>query len=518
MHSDERRTTALVEAAGAGDVHARDELVRAYLPLVHNIVGRALDGHADTDDIVQETMVRALDGLPGLRDPARFRSWLVAIAMNGIRRRWRERQQAPVPGLDHAAGLADPAGDFTELTILRLGLSGQRRDVARATRWLDADDRELLALWWLEAAGELTRAELAEGFGVPPQHAAVRVQRMKERLETGRSVVRALDALPPCPELTEILGPWDGTPAPLWRKRIARHLRACATCTARATGRRGLAPVEGLLVGIGLVPPLGIAAVTATGPDMEPAGYGDGTGTPLDTAGEHAATGSGPADGPAVPADGSAGRWAPGRGAVLAGVAAVAVLGAVSLLVPSEPEARVRPERPVAAPPAPPAPTTTPPAPPSTTPAPVPTTTTPTPRRTTPPPPPPTPGERVTRLVNRLRAEAGCAPLRTDPRLVAAARSYARDMVARGYYGHSSPEGDFADARITAEGYDWSAWAENLARGAADPEAVVEDWRDGSMHEENMLDCRYRDTGVASVPGPRGTVWVQKLAAPAPGR
>ncbi|WP_449345005.1 sigma factor [Streptomyces narbonensis] len=35
------------------------------MPLVHNVVGRALDGHADTDDIVQETMVRALDGLAG---------------------------------------------------------------------------------------------------------------------------------------------------------------------------------------------------------------------------------------------------------------------------------------------------------------------------------------------------------------------------------------------------------------------------------------------------------------------
>ncbi|RSS33005.1 RNA polymerase sigma factor, partial [Streptomyces sp. WAC08241] len=350
MHSDERRTTALVEAAKAGDVHARDELVHAFLPLVHNIVGRALDGHADTDDIVQETMVRVLGGLPGLRDPARFRSWLVAIAMNGIRRRWHERRQAPVPGLDRAADLADPAGDFTELTILRLGLSGQRRDVARATRWLDEDDRELLALWWLEAAGELTRAELAEGLGVPPQHAAVRVQRMKERLETGRAVVRALDALPPCPELTEILGSWDQRPSPLWRKRIARHLRACDACTARVTGRRGLAPVEGLLVGIGLVPPLGIAAVTADGPDLELAGHGDGTGAGPDaTAGP-----AGAADGPAVRAGdggGTAGRWTPGRGAAVAGVAAVVVLGAVALLVPSAPEARVRPERPVTAPP-----------------------------------------------------------------------------------------------------------------------------------------------------------------------
>ncbi len=44
-----------------------------------------------------------------------------------------------------------------DLTILRLGLSGQRREVAEATRWLDEDDRELLALWWQEAAGELTR-------------------------------------------------------------------------------------------------------------------------------------------------------------------------------------------------------------------------------------------------------------------------------------------------------------------------------------------------------------------------
>ncbi|MFI9121165.1 sigma-70 family RNA polymerase sigma factor [Streptomyces bikiniensis] len=551
MHSDERRTTALVEAARAGDPHARDELVRAYLPLVHNVVGRALDGHADTDDIVQETMVRALDGLSGLRDPARFRSWLVAIAMNGIRRRWHERRQAPVAGLDQAADLADPAGDFTELTILRLGLSGQRRDVARATRWLDGDDRELLALWWLEAAGELTRAELAEGLGVPPQHAAVRVQRMKERLETGRAVVRALDALPPCPELTETLTSWDGRPSPLWRKRIARHLRACDACASRVTGRSGLVPVEGLLVGIGLVPPLGLAALTTDGPSPELAAYGEpvpsgpfpdtgpavpGNG-PEGTTGVYgsgpdggsAGYGSGPAGGSAGHGDGSAagpggggegaGRWAPGRGAVLAGVAAVAVLGAVFLLVPSEPEARVRPGKPVAAPPATPAPVTTSPSPSPapTTPAPAPTTTTPAPRRTTPPPPPPTSGERVTVLVNRLRAEAGCAPLRTDPRLVAAARAYARDMVARGYYGHSSPEGDFADARITAAGYSWSAWAENLARGATGPEAVVEDWRDGSMHEENMLDCRYRDTGVASVPGPRGTVWVQKLAAPGRG-
>ncbi|MFF0274092.1 sigma-70 family RNA polymerase sigma factor [Streptomyces sp. NPDC004330] len=537
MHSDERRTTVLVEAARAGDAHARDALVRAYLPLVHNIVGRALDGHADTDDIVQETMVRALDGLGGLRDPARFRSWLVAIAMNGIRRRWRERQQAPVPGLDRAADLADPAaGDFTEATILRLGLSGQRRDVARATRWLDEDDRELLALWWLEAAGELTRAELAEGLGgISPQHAAVRVQRMKERLETGRTVVRALDAVPICPDLAETVDAWDGRPSPLWRKRVARHVRDCTACSARVSGRSGLAPVEGLLVGLGLVPPLVAGLGEASAPEAlaydtaasgsavpDPTAPGLGTPDPAAIAPQPPAAArpdgaGGSAPDPAATGTGTGTRWTPLRKAGVAGAAAVAVLGAVALLVP-QPHARMEPGSPVAAPPATPAPTTPPATPGPTrtaTPTPTPTTATPTPRRTPRPTPAPSREERVTGLVNRLRAEAGCAPLRIDPRLTEAARGYARDMAARGYFGHASPEGEYADSRISAAGYSWSAWAENLDRGTTDPASVVDDWTDGSMHEENMLDCRYRDTGVASAPGPAGTVWVQKLAAPA---
>ncbi|MEW1699117.1 sigma-70 family RNA polymerase sigma factor [Streptomyces sp. NPDC091278] len=540
MHSDERRTTTLVEAARAGDAQAKDALVRAYLPLVHNIVGRALDGHADTDDIVQEAMVRALDGLPALRDPARFRSWLVAIAMNGIRRRWRERRHAPVPGLDRAADLADPAGDFTGLTILRLGLSGQRRDVARATRWLDEDDRELLALWWLETTGELTRADLAEGLGVSPQHAAVRVQRMKERLETGRAVVRALDSLPRCPDLDGTVAAWDGHPSPLWRKRVARHLRDCASCTARVTGRRGLAPVEGLLVGLALVPPLtaGIsqgspAQSVALAPAAHTAAVGTGpTGTGPSGSGVSGPVPAGPDPSESVPpgptpaGPGPAGGWrVPPRRAVVAGAVAAAVLGAVALLVPAEPHARVEPAA------APPPPATRPPVP--TSPAPIPTpapTATPTPtvsatvtgavrktpgaRRAT--PPVPSPEERLTALVNRLRTAAGCAPLRVDPRLAGAARAHARDMAGRGYYGHAGPEGEYADSRISAAGYDWSAWAENLDRGPADPASVVADWTDGSVHEENMLDCRYRDTGVARVPGPGGPVWVQKLAAPAP--
>ncbi|WP_344341552.1 sigma-70 family RNA polymerase sigma factor, partial [Kitasatospora putterlickiae] len=255
----------LVLAAQAGDPQAREALVAAWFPLVYNVAGRALNGHADVDDVAQETMIRALDGLEGLRDPEAFRSWLVAITMNQVRSRSTGQQQAAVGGLDESWEVADPRADFTDLTILRLGLSGQRREVAEATRWLDPDDRELLALWWLEAAGELTRAELVEALDLTPQHAAVRVQRMKKQLEAGRVVVRALGAYPRCPDLAELTAGWDGTPNSVWRKRIARHIRGCAACDGLG---RDLFPAEGLLAGLALVPvpmdaPSGLALQTA---------------------------------------------------------------------------------------------------------------------------------------------------------------------------------------------------------------------------------------------------------------
>jgi RNA polymerase sigma factor (sigma-70 family) len=245
-----------IGAAQAGDRQALDDLVAGWLPLVYNIVGRALNGHADVDDVVQETMLRAVDNLGSLRDPDSFRSWLVAIAMRQIRDRARRRTAAP---LDESA--ASEAADFAELTVLRLQLEGQRREVAEAVRWLDDEDRQLLSLWWLEVAGELTRRELAAAAGINRQHAAVRVQRLKERVETARGIVRALDGA--CPGLRELTGRWDGRPDSVWRKRLARHIRGCGYC---GDTHETVVPAERLLVGIALVPvPVGFTLSLAFG-------------------------------------------------------------------------------------------------------------------------------------------------------------------------------------------------------------------------------------------------------------
>jgi RNA polymerase sigma factor (sigma-70 family) len=245
--------TSLVVAAQAGDPRALDELVGAYLPLVYTVVRRALSGHPDVDDIVQETMLRALRELRVLRAPESFRPWLVAIAMRQVSTHLHRRHVATerATSLDELAGEPDPDADFEGFTVLRVELSNQRRQVVRASRWLDPDDRALLSLWWLEIAGELSRTELAAASGMGVAHAGVRVQRMRRQLEVSRSLVAALDARPSCARLETVVASWNGVPSPLWRKRIVRHTRSCAVC-ARTTD--GMIPPERLLVGFALLP------------------------------------------------------------------------------------------------------------------------------------------------------------------------------------------------------------------------------------------------------------------------
>jgi DNA-directed RNA polymerase specialized sigma24 family protein len=196
--------------------------------------------------VVQETMLRAVRGIRDLRDPAAFRSWLVAIAIRQVRDSYRDRL-AQAPAVESEV----PSPDFADLTIQRLGLSGQRRETAEATRWLDDEDRPVLSLWWQEAAGELSRAELAGALGLPSAHATVRVARMKERLVTSRMVVRALRRVPACERLGAVTAGWDGEPSSLWRKRLARHIRDCPWCLSDVDD---MVPAERLLGGLPLVP------------------------------------------------------------------------------------------------------------------------------------------------------------------------------------------------------------------------------------------------------------------------
>jgi RNA polymerase sigma factor (sigma-70 family) len=246
-----RGVSDLVRDAQRGSVPARDQLITGHLSLIYNVIGRALHGHPDVDDLVQDTMLQAINALGGLRDPERFRSWLVAIAYRRVQMHMRTRKMTLMRHLPEPVDVPDPVGDFAERTTAELVVADQRRELAEATRWLEDGDRQLLGLWWQEARGDLTRADLAAAIDVKPKHAAVRVQRMKAQLELSRGVVRALRAKPICPELSSTIRFWDGTVDSVWRKRLARHVRDCRKCHFH---QAGMVSPERLLLGVAALP------------------------------------------------------------------------------------------------------------------------------------------------------------------------------------------------------------------------------------------------------------------------
>src|SRR5689334_7942170 len=243
------RDDALVVAARAGDRSAMNELARRHLPMLYHLVRQALPGDPSVDDVVQDVLVRALRQLSDLRSPGSFRAWLAAIAVRQIgshlaREDLAARRTAP---LEDAVGRPDAGADVAGPALLRVELSGQRRQVGHATRWMGAEERTVFSLWWLEMLGELTRSEVAAALGTGVAHTGVRIQRMREQLETARQIVAALEALPGCDVLGEVAAQWDGTPGPYWRKRLGRHVASCPVC-ARATGV--LLPADRLLPGL----------------------------------------------------------------------------------------------------------------------------------------------------------------------------------------------------------------------------------------------------------------------------
>lgn len=131
-----------------------------------------------------------------------------------------------------------------------------------------------------------------------------------------------------------------------------------------------------------------------------------------------------------------------------------------------------------------------------------------------------TPGDPSTEsavlaLVNAERAEAGCAPVTANTQLATSARGHARDMAARNYFSHTSQDGRTLGDRVDASGYRWSGIGENIAKGYADAEQVMEGWMNSSGHRANILNCSYRHLGIGLATSSKGSrYWVQVFGTP----
>ncbi|MFF1419474.1 CAP domain-containing protein [Streptomyces sp. NPDC058280] len=114
----------------------------------------------------------------------------------------------------------------------------------------------------------------------------------------------------------------------------------------------------------------------------------------------------------------------------------------------------------------------------------------------------------VLTLVNEERAKAGCAPLQADAGLGGLAQDFSDDMAARGFFDHTDPDGKTPWDRADAAGVT-GLGGENIARGQATAQAVMDSWMNSEGHRANILNCDYTRLGVGVHTGSGGPWWTQ---------
>ena len=292
---------ATIETSAGGT--AIDDLYRRHVADVYRYTYAVLGNHADAEDVTQTTFVNALRALERGEEPRNAANWLLVIAHNLVRQRWRQAASRPaeVELVHDVPAAADE--DEVELDSL-----------VKALQRIPPAQREALVMRELEGR---SYGEIAELLSLSTSALETLLFRAR------RSLAEELENVVTC-ESAElaISRRLDGRIGRKERRRLAAHLTDCPTCTRLAQMQtRQRRAFKGLAV---LPLPIGLAlfkgAPTATAAVGLPTIGSAGTATALGTAtaaGGGAAAGGAAAGGTLI-------------GAATAKVAAVVVAASVA--------------------------------------------------------------------------------------------------------------------------------------------------------------------------------------------
>ena len=171
---------ALVAQVLHGRKDEFNHLVRRYFSMVYAVAYASLGNHEQAQDAVQETFLKAFTRLDSLREPAKFKQWLVSITRNVCHSLRRTETRHASSALDEAEAQAAVLPNI------------ETRDLHRLIRGklmaLDEGPREVLLLHYF--AGK-PQKEIAELLGISPEAAQKRVSRAREVL--GQQLVASIE-------------------------------------------------------------------------------------------------------------------------------------------------------------------------------------------------------------------------------------------------------------------------------------------------------------------------------------
>ena len=227
---------------------ALDDLYRRHVGDVYRYTYAVLGNHADAEDVTQTTFVNALRALERGEQPRDASSWLVAIAHNLVRQRWRQAAARPTEIELVGDVAADAQDDDLELD-----------DLVKALQRIPPAQREALVMRELEGR---SYQEISELLGVT--NSALETLLFRAR----RSLADELENLVTCQTAELAMSQrLDGRLSRKERRRLKEHLGECAQCARRAETqgkhRRAFKGLAVLPLPIGLTLFKGVPSATA---------------------------------------------------------------------------------------------------------------------------------------------------------------------------------------------------------------------------------------------------------------
>lgn len=136
---------------------------------------RLADDEQEAWDILQQTWLKVIKGIPSIREPKLFKAWLYSIARRTAADRIRElitenNHRREEPGLEELADQNNGPEDFENASLVHYGLGK-----------LPLEQREILTLFFLE---EFSLSEIAGILRLPEGTVKSRLHRARAALRT----------------------------------------------------------------------------------------------------------------------------------------------------------------------------------------------------------------------------------------------------------------------------------------------------------------------------------------------
>jgi RNA polymerase sigma-70 factor (ECF subfamily) len=165
-----------VRRARRGDSDAFAQLVRSIQRPIYGICLRLLRSEAEAAEVAQESFLRAYQNLQRYDESRPFDLWVMAIARNLCLDILRRRSRMTTEDVDDHANVLPT----TDTTVEQKAIDKQeKKSLEEAMATLSADDREVLALYYVQRR---TTKEIAEVMDVAPGTIMARLFRAREKL------------------------------------------------------------------------------------------------------------------------------------------------------------------------------------------------------------------------------------------------------------------------------------------------------------------------------------------------